>query len=126
VRNVKKTGDIITEVDMDLHLEGDFRKTEKKITWLAADGSDLVGAELWTFDYLLTKDTLEKDDELDDFLNPNTASMVEAVCDANLAGLTENDVVQVERKGYFRVDKAAGQGPEGRAVLFKIPTGGKE
>ena len=125
-RGATKTGDVATEAKMDLHLEGDFRKTEKKITWLAAEGSKLVEAELWEFDYLLTKDTLEKDDELDDFLNPNTASMAVAICDANLAALKENDTLQLERRGYYRVDKAVGDGPEGRAVLFKIPTGGKE
>ncbi len=125
-RSATKSGDVITQANLDLHLEGDFRKTEKKITWLAAEGSDLVEAELWEFDYLLTKDSLDKDDELDDFLNPVTATMTEAICDANLASLKENDILQLERKGYFRMDKAVGKGPEGRAVLFKIPTGGKE
>jgi glutamyl-tRNA synthetase len=52
--------------------------------------------------------------------------MTEALCDANLATVEANSIIQLERKGYFRVDKAAGQGPHSRAVLFKIPTGAKE
>ncbi|KAK4103989.1 hypothetical protein N658DRAFT_514005 [Parathielavia hyrcaniae] len=105
-------------------------KTEKKVTWLAKEEegrrSSLIEAELWTFDYLLTKDTLGKDDTLDDFLATDTATMTEALCDANMATVEANTIIQLERKGYFRVDKAAGQGPRGKAVLFKISTGGKE
>ncbi len=127
VRKLHKTeAGVATELQLELHLEGDFRKTEKKVTWLAAEGSTLVDAELWDFGYLLTKDTLEKDDELEDYLAPVTAVLTEALCDANLAGAKENDILQLERKGYFRVDKALGGGPQGKAVLFKIPSGSKD
>ena len=40
--------------------------------------------------------------------------------------MSKNDFIQLERKGYYRVDKALGQGPDGRAVLFKVPTGGQK
>ncbi|KAL1835125.1 hypothetical protein VTK73DRAFT_6201 [Phialemonium thermophilum] len=127
VRGTDRRGDVITAARLELHLEGDFKTTDKKITWLAADeGTQPVEAELWEFGHMITKDTLDKDDELDDFLAPETAWMTEALCDPNLAQLKEGDFLQLERKGYFRVDKAAGQGPHGRAVLFKIPTGAKE
>lgn len=126
VRQLNKSESAVTDAQLELHLEGDFKTTEKKVTWLAVEGSKLVEAELWEFSHLLTKDTLEKDDELDDFLAPVTSLMAEALCDANLASLKENDFLQLERIGYFRVDKPVGQGPQGRAVLFKIPTGGKE
>lgn len=125
VREITRDGATVTGLQLELHLEGDYRKTEKKITWLAKEGSTLVDAELWEFDYLLTKDTLGKDDKLDDFLATNTATMTEALCDANLATVESGTIIQLERKGYFRVDKAAGQGPGGKAVLFKIPTGAK-
>jgi glutamyl-tRNA synthetase len=126
VRGVTREDTLVTELQLELNLEGDFRKTEKKVTWLAKEGSKLVDAELWEFDYLLTKDTLGKDDQLDGFLATNTARMTEALCDANLATVEPNTIIQLERKGYFRLDKRAGQGPHGRAVLFKIPTGAKE
>jgi glutamyl-tRNA synthetase len=93
------------------------------VTWLAKGGSALVDAELWEFDYLLTKDTLGKDDKLDDFLTTNTAIMTEALCDANLLAVEPNSIIQLERKGYFGVDKAAGQGLHGKAVLFRSQLG---
>jgi glutamyl-tRNA synthetase len=126
VRDIARDGATVVRLQLELNVGGDFRKTQKKVTWLAKEGSSLVDAELWEFDYLLTKDALGKDDKLDEFLATNTATMTEALCDANLATVEANSIIQLERKGYFRVDKAAGQGPHGRAVLFKIPTGAKE
>ncbi|KAK3374859.1 hypothetical protein B0H63DRAFT_496225 [Podospora didyma] len=127
VRKIEKAPDgTVTGIQLELYLDGDFRKTEKKITWLSAGGSDLINVELWDFDYLLTKDNLGKDDSLDDYLNPATAVMAEALCDANMVSVKENGIIQLERKGYFWVDKATGQGREGKAVLFKTPAGGKD
>jgi glutamyl-tRNA synthetase len=123
---VRDEGGVVTGLRLELNLQGDFRKTEKKVTWLASEGSALVGAELWEFGHLLTKDSLAKDNKLEDFLATDTAAMTEVVCDAGLALVETDTIIQLERKGYFRVDKAARQGPGGRAVLFKIPTGGKE
>ncbi|KAJ0116187.1 hypothetical protein J7T55_005133 [Diaporthe amygdali] len=102
----------------------DFRKT-KKITWLAGERADLVKAELWDFDYFLTKDTLGKKEELDDYLSPVSASRTEALCDADVAHLKTDDIIQLERKGIFRVDKAIGEGPVGNVILFKIPNPSK-
>lgn len=126
VRGLDKSQTPIKELNLELHLGGDFKTTDKKVTWLASDAENLVEAELWEFGYLITKDVLEKDDNLDDFLAENTATMTQALCDANISQLKEGDFLQLERKGFFRVDKALGQGPEGRAVLFKVPTGGQK
>merc|ERR1711900_101260 len=80
----------ITDIELELHLEGDFKKTEKKVTWLSADGHELIPAEVWEFDHLFTKDKLEED-----------------------------DIIQLERKGFYRVDKPAAAGKP--VVLFGIP-----
>ncbi|PHH72135.1 hypothetical protein CDD80_4751 [Ophiocordyceps camponoti-rufipedis] len=74
----------ITDMTLELNLKGDFKATDKKVTWLSAQGLDLVPAELWDFDYLITKDKLEEDDNVEDFLNPVTETMEEAWCDAVL------------------------------------------
>lgn len=126
VKDFSISGDgTVRDVALMLCLDDtDFRKT-KKITWLAAERASLVEVELWQFGDLLTKDTLAKDDELDDYLATDSAQSVEALCDADVAHLGAGDIIQLERKGFYRVDKAVGEGPGGRAVLFKIPTASK-
>ncbi|EON62950.1 glutamyl-tRNA synthetase [Coniosporium apollinis CBS 100218] len=111
---------VVTALELELHLQGDFRKTEKKVTWLSKD-QELIPVELVDFDYLITKDKLEEDDVLEDVLNPKTEFRTSAWADCNVAGLKEDDILQFDRKGYFRVDKAFKHGQP--AVMFQIPTG---
>ncbi|ELR08893.1 hypothetical protein VC83_01786 [Pseudogymnoascus destructans] len=113
--------DPITSVELELHLEGDVKKTEKKVTWASFVGQTLIPVELVDFDYLITKDKLEEDDEMEKFLTPVTEFRSAALCDQNVQDLKVDDIIQFERKGYYRVDKAYKDGES--AVLFNIPTG---
>ncbi|KAL1970822.1 hypothetical protein VTN77DRAFT_2656 [Rasamsonia byssochlamydoides] len=121
VRKIHTSGDTITELELELHLEGDVKKTEKKITWLSTEGQQIVPVELVDFDYLLTKDSLQEDDKLEDFLNPKTEFRDDAFADCNVAELKEGDIIQFERKGYYRLDRPFADGKP--AVFFNIPTG---
>jgi glutamyl-tRNA synthetase len=112
--------DEVKELELELHLEGDFKKTDKKITWLS-NGQKLVPIKLLDFDHLITKDKLDEKDELEDFLTPQTEFTVTAVADCNVTDIKENDIIQFERKGYYRCDQAATEA--GPAVFFNIPTG---
>jgi glutamyl-tRNA synthetase len=113
--------DPITEIELELHLEGDVKKTEKKITWLSTEGQDLVKADVWEFDHLFTKDKFEEEDNWEDYVNKDSAIKTEQLCDGNAIDLKVDDIIQLERKGYYRVDRAAGVGQP--LVLFGIPTG---
>lgn len=116
--------DPIDQITVELNLKGDVRSTSKKVTWLSTQGQTLVKAELWEFDYLLTKDKLEEEDELEKFLNPTTAVMEEAWCDEGVKELKKDDIIQLERRGYYRVDAGVNEGDKkGTIVLFAIPTG---
>ncbi|ELQ40878.1 glutamyl-tRNA synthetase [Pyricularia oryzae] len=124
------TGTPIPTMTVELNLAGDVKTTEKKVTWLSNQGQKLIPAELWDFDYLITKDKLEEDDDLEKFLTPVTEFMEPAWCGADAETLKKDDVVQLERRGYYRVDKGLGDwkdGEEGekgkRIVFFNIPTG---
>ncbi|KAK2764806.1 glutamyl-tRNA synthetase [Colletotrichum kahawae] len=114
-------GEPIPELNLELNLKGDFKTTDKKVTWLSTQGTKLVKAELWEFDYLIKKDKLEEDDVLEEALNPVTSSMEVALCDAGVGELKKDDIIQLERRGFFRVDKGLDEGDE--VVLFAIPTG---
>lgn len=114
------TNDILS-LDLELHLEGDVKKTDKKVTWLSKEGQELVPVELVDFDYLITKDKIEKNEDISPFLTPRTEFRSEAWADCNVASLAEGDIIQFERKGYFRVDRPFRN--DKCAVLFNIPTG---
>ncbi|KAF2279854.1 glutamyl-tRNA synthetase-like protein [Westerdykella ornata] len=110
----------VTGLELELHLQGDVKKTSKKVTWLSTD-QNLVPVQLHEFDYLITKDKLEEGDELEKFLNPNTRTITHALADCNVAELREDDIIQFDRKGYFRIDKGFKPGED--VVAFLIPTG---
>ncbi|KAJ8523145.1 hypothetical protein ONZ45_g374 [Pleurotus djamor] len=115
------TGDV-TALEMDLNLEGDFRKTKKKITWLAQPTEEhpLVDVVLLDYDYLITKKKLEENDNVADFATPVTEFAEDAVADANVKDLKKGDIMQFERKGYFSFD---GANEDGKLAFIKIPDG---
>lgn len=112
----------VTAILMDLHLEGDFKKTKKKITWLAVSTSDhpLVPVTLLDYDYLITKKKLEEEDSLSDFTTPVTEYRQFAVADANVRDLKRGEFIQFERKGYYIFDGVSG---DGRHEFISIPDG---
>ncbi|CAH2355591.1 glutamate--tRNA ligase, cytoplasmic [[Candida] railenensis] len=120
VTKVHKEGDVVKSIDAKLHLEGDFRKTSKKLTWLA-DTPDKVPVELIDFDHLITKDKLEEGDNFEDFLTKQTEFHTKAYADVNVRNMKAGDIIQFERKGYYRLDKPYEEGKE--AVFFTIPDG---
>ena len=120
--NLVKSSDqkIVSEVEVELHLQGDVKKTSKKITWLSAD-QELVPITLYDFDLLITKDKLGEDDQLEDVLTEVTEFKTEALADCNVAELKKGDIVQFDRKGFFRIDQPLLHG--GSVQAFQIPTG---
>lgn len=123
VRSIKKDADgkTVTGIDLELHLEGDVKKT-KKVTWLAATDDNLVPVDLVVFDYLITKDKLEKDDKLEDFLTPKTEFRSVAFADCNVKALQKGTIIQFDRKAFFKLDVPySGEGS--KMVFFDIPSG---
>jgi glutamyl-tRNA synthetase len=112
----------ITSIEMDLHLEGDFRKTKKKITWLSqpTPRHPLVDVTLLDYDYLITKKKLEETDDVTEFVTPVSEFKEEAFADANVKDLTKGDIMQFERKGYFIFDGIA---QDGKLEFILIPDG---
>lgn len=130
IRKKVTSGTGIQSIEADLHLEGDFKKTKKKVTWLApSDSLPLIEVTLFDHDYLINKKKLEEEDNFEDFLNPVTEFREEALADNNVKALKKGDIIQFERRGYFIVDKAWSQ-PSGldkdgkeKVELIRIPDG---
>lgn len=120
VEKIHKEGDIVTGIDAKLHLAGDFKKTEKKITWLA-DTKEVTPVELIDFDHLISKDKIEEDESFEDYLTEFTEFKTDAIADGNIRDLKQGEIIQFERKGYFRIDTPYSEGK--KAILFTIPDG---
>jgi len=55
-------------------------------------------------------------------VNPNTLATTDVIGDTGLKTLRENDVIQLERRGYYRVDRPY-VAPDKPLILFTIPDG---
>ncbi|KAH8810861.1 glutamyl-tRNA synthetase [Xylogone sp. PMI_703] len=109
----------VSGMDLELHLAGDFKKTKKKLTWLAESDTNMVPVDLYEFDLLVSKDKLEKDDELEDVLTPVTEFKTSSYADCNVKELSPGAIVQFDRKGFYKLDTTS----SGSLVFFNIPTG---
>lgn len=101
--------------------DGDFKAAKRKITWLA-DVSDNTPCVLTEFDNLVTKDKLDEEDDFQDFINPNTLAETDALGDPGLKTLQEHNVIQLERRGYYRVDRPFISADK-PLILFMVPDG---
>lgn len=115
----------ITKIDGHLEGEyipgGDFKAAKRKLSWMAnvSNNTPVIFSE---FDNLVTKEKLEEDDKLEDFVNPNTEQTTEVIGDACLKTLQEHDVIQLERRGFYRVDRPYINNTK-PLILFMIPDG---
>lgn len=128
VQKIERGADgIIQGIEMQLHLDGDFKKTDKKITWLAAsaDAPGLIPVTLIDFDFLITKKKIEENEDWENFITPQTEFRTDALVDPNLATLECGTIVQFERKGFYILDsiRKKDDGSIAGAELFLIPDG---
>ena len=84
--------------------------------------SDVVPTTMYEFDFLITKSKLEDGEDFKDFLNDNSLATSEAYGDAGLRSLQQGDIIQVERRGFYRCDRPFINASK-PLVLFMIPDG---
>ncbi|POO04137.1 Glutamyl-tRNA synthetase, archaeal/eukaryotic cytosolic [Trema orientale] len=111
----------VTQLTGVLHPEGSVKTTKLKLTWLP-ETNELVNLSLVEFDYLITKKKLEEGEDFLDVLNPCTKKETAALGDSNIRNLKRGEILQLERKGYFRCDMPYVR-PSKPVVLFAIPDG---
>ncbi|GKV39018.1 hypothetical protein SLEP1_g46855 [Rubroshorea leprosula] len=111
----------ITKLVGVLHLEGSVKTTKLKLTWLP-ETKELINLTLVEFDYLITKKKLEEGEDFLDVLNPCTKKEIAALGDSNMSNLKRGEILQLERKGYFRCDVPFIRASK-PVILFAIPDG---
>lgn len=125
IKEIKKddAGNVVQLIGV-LNLEGSVKTTKLKLTWLP-EIDELVKLQLMEFDYLISKKKVEEDEDFLDVLNPVTKKETLAIGDANMRNLKHGEVIQLERKGYFRCDVPFVRRSK-PIVLFAIPDGRQE
>ncbi|KZV51538.1 putative glutamate--tRNA ligase, cytoplasmic-like [Dorcoceras hygrometricum] len=122
VKEIKKDQNgVISQLVGVLNLKGNFKATKLKLTWLP-DSNELVRLTVVEFGYLITKKKLEEDEEFTDVLNPCTRKETLALGESDMRNLKRGDIIQLERKGYYRCDVPLVR-PSKPIVLFAIPDG---
>ena len=84
--------------------DGDFKSAKRKLSWMA-DVPDNLNITLYEFDNLISKEKLEDDENFQDFINPNTLATTNVIGDFGLKTLQKDEIIQLERRGYYRVDQ---------------------
>lgn len=119
LKETKPDGTI--ELHADLTLEDkDFKKT-KKLTWITIDEKTNFEVTLVELDHLITKKKVEENEKVQDIVNKNSYISYTAIAEGNMRNVQKGDMIQLERRGYFYVDKLELQ--NSKMTLHFIPDG---
>ncbi|GJT94816.1 glutamate--tRNA ligase, cytoplasmic [Tanacetum coccineum] len=120
-KKVKVSDGNVTELNRVLPPEGSVYKTTKlKLTWLL-EINELSPPTLLEFGYLLNKNKLGNNEKLIDTVNLNSKKEITVVRDENMRKLKHGEILQLERKAYFRCDVLFS--PSKPIVLYAILDG---
>lgn len=103
------SGGEVGKGDLDMHADlklddQNFGGT-KKVTWLAADPKTNFKVTLVELDHLITEKKVDENTKVQDIVNKNSYISYTAIADGNMRSLKKGDSIQLERRGFFFVDK---------------------
>ena len=73
------------------------------------------------FDHLISKPKIGEEEDFKDYVNYNSKLEYIALADPYIRTIEQGSVIQLERKGFYRVDESYGLNKS--IVLFAIPDG---
>jgi glutamyl-tRNA synthetase len=115
----EKDGFITIWADLTLD-DKDYKKT-KKVTWIAIDENTNFEVTLVELDHLITKKKVEENERVQDIVNHNSRIAYTAIAEGCMKSLQKGSIIQLERRGYFYVDKLELHGQ--KMTLNFIPDG---
>ncbi len=108
IDKVHKENGKVVAVDATPNLDNrDFKKT-LKVTWLAKvdkPEAAFTPAVCVHFDHIISKPVLDKNDDFKDFVNKNSQTEIAMLGDPELRSLKKGDIIQIQRRGFFIVDR---------------------
>nr|CAH7725362.1 unnamed protein product [Callosobruchus chinensis] len=129
IKKIHRANGQITKVEAQPNLEDkDYKKT-LKLTWLAeTEKADFTPTWCVYFDHIISKPLLGKDEDFKQYVNHETRKEVQMLGDPELKKLKKGDIIQLQRRGFFRVDVAYRPANEitfkaQPVILFYIPDG---
>ncbi|CRL04183.1 CLUMA_CG017290, isoform A [Clunio marinus] len=129
IKKINKTNGKISSIDADLNLDNkDYKKTIK-LTWLCQqDPKEYPPTFCVFFEHIISKAVLGRDEDFKQYIGHETRSEIAMLGDPELKKCKKGDIIQLQRRGFFKVDQAwapASQfsGVERPIVLFFIPDG---
>lgn len=94
--------------ELELNPDGDARKT-KKFTFVAENPAN-IRLVLNEYDHLLTKKKPEPEEDIEGLLQKTTHFVQGAIGEVAMKRLRKGDMIQLERRGFYIVDKVAADG----------------
>ena len=129
IKKIHKDGGKVVSVDAETNLDNtDYKKT-LKVTWLVdSDKAPFTPTVCVSFDHLINKGVLGKDEDFKTFIGHETRFETAMLGDDELKLLKKGDIIQFQRKGFFKVDQAyiepnMSSCKSSPVVLFAIPDG---
>ncbi|KAJ8944960.1 hypothetical protein NQ318_013108 [Aromia moschata] len=129
IKRINRENGKITSVEAEPNLDNkDYKKT-LKLTWLAeTDKAEFTPAWCVYFDHIISKPLLGKDEDFKQYIGHQTRREVQMLGDPELRKLKKGDIIQIQRRGFFKVDVAyepldLNTCKEQPIILFAIPDG---
>ncbi|KAJ3655807.1 hypothetical protein Zmor_014918 [Zophobas morio] len=129
IKKINRENNVITSIEAEPNLENkDYKKT-LKLTWLAVtEQSKFTPTWCVYFDHIISKPLLGKDEDFKQYIGHETRKEVQMIGDPELKNLKKGDIIQLQRRGFFKVDVAYEPVSlitckEQSVILFYIPDG---
>ncbi|KAF5300527.1 hypothetical protein FQR65_LT09148 [Abscondita terminalis] len=129
ITKINREHNKIVSVEAKPNLDNkDYKKT-LKLTWLA-DTEKAKFTPTWCiyFDHIISKPLLGKDEDFKQYVGHETKKSVQMLGDPELKKLKKGDIIQLQRRGFFKVETAyeplnMRTCKERDVILFSIPDG---
>jgi hypothetical protein len=122
ITKIEKEGDKITSVYVKLTPEDTVFKNTKIVHWVPVGDNLSTKVLLVEFDHLMKIRSMKTED-ISEIANTNSRFETLALAEISILGMNKGDVIQLERRGNFYVDKLPSESKSGMFELNFVPDG---